>query len=106
VTIDRVVVLRADDPVAFLADACAAAANAANELRVARSTEATLLDVYTELVIAYARVERNSYAGARLAIIDHLLERVAQARGGEIVTPVIDIVDRLHAELVSAPASV
>jgi hypothetical protein len=105
-TIDRVVVFRADDPVAFLADACAAAANAANELRVARSTDATLLEVYAELVVAYARVEGNSYTGARRAIIDHLVERVAQALGGEIVTPVVDVVDRLHAELTSAPASV
>jgi hypothetical protein len=105
-TIDRVVVLRPDDPVGFLAGACAAAADAANELRVARATEAALLDVYAELVLAYARVERNSYTGARLAIIDHLIERVTQARRGEIGAPLVDVVDRLHGELTSPAASV
>jgi hypothetical protein len=105
-TIDRVVVLRPDNPVAFLAEACAAAAEAANELRVARATDAALVDVYAELVVAYARVERTSGIGARLAIIDHLIERVTQARRGEIVTPLVDIVDRLHGELTSAAASI
>lgn len=105
-TIDRVVVLRPDDPIAFLADACAAAAEAANELRVARPMDAALGDVYAELVIAYARVERSVCTGTRLAIIDHLIGRVAQARRGEIVTPLLDIVDRLHGELTSTPASV
>jgi hypothetical protein len=105
-TIDRVVVLRPDDPVAFLADACAAAAGAVNELRVAKVTDAALVDVYAELVVAYARVERNSTTGARLAIIDHLIERITQARRGEIVSPLVDIVDRLHGELASATASV
>ena len=105
-TIDRVVVLRPDDPVAFLAEACAAAADAVNELRVASAADAALVDVYAELVVAYARVERNSYSGARLAVIDHLIERIAQARGGEIVTPLVDIVDRLHGELTSTAATV
>ena len=105
-TIDRVVVLRPDDPVAFLAEACAAAADAVNELRVASVADAALVDVYAELVVAYARVERNSYSGARLAVIDHLIERIAQACGGEIVTPLVDIVDRLHGELTSTAATV
>jgi hypothetical protein len=105
-TIDRVVVLRPDDPVAFLAEECAAAADAVNELRVASAADAALVDVYAELVVAYARVERNSYSGARLAVIDHLIERIAQARGGEIVTPLVDIVDRLHGELTSTAATV
>ena len=105
-TIDRVVVLRPDDPIGFLAEVCAAAAAAANELRVARVTDAALVDVYAELVVAYARVERNTYTGARLAIIDHLIERIAEARRGEIVTPLVDIVDRLHGELTSALASI
>jgi hypothetical protein len=105
-TIDRVVVLRSEDPVAFLADACAAAADAANELRVASATDAAVVDVYAELVVAYARVERDDYTGARLAIVDHLIERLGQARRGEIVTPLADIVDRLHGELTATPASV
>ena len=104
-TIDRVVVLRRDDPVAFLAESCAAVADAVNELRVARTADAALVDVYGELVVAYAHVERNSYSGARLAVIDHLIERIGQARGGEIVTPLVDIVDRLHGELTSSAAT-
>ena len=76
------------------------------KLRVASAADAALVDVYAELVVAYARVERNSYSGARLAVIDHLIERIAQARGGEIVTPLVDIVDRLHGELTSTAASV
>jgi hypothetical protein len=105
-TIDRVVVLRPDDPVAFLAAACAAAADATNELRVARATDAAPVDVYAELVLAYARVQRNSKTGARLAIIDHLIERITQARRGEIGAPLVDVVDRLHGELTSRSASV
>jgi hypothetical protein len=105
-TIDRVAVLRPDDPVAFLAEACAAAAGAVTELRAARPTDAALLDVYTELVVAYARVERNNYTSTRLAIIDHLIERITQARRGETATPLVDIVDRLHGELTSTAESV
>jgi hypothetical protein len=105
-TIDRVVVLRPDDPVAFLGDACAAAADAVNALRVAKAADAAVVDVYAELVVAYARVERDSFTGARLAIIDHLVERIAQARRGELVAPLVDVVDRLHAELTSATVSV
>lgn len=87
-------------------DACAAAAAAANELRPVRSSDAALLDVYAELVVAYARVERHRYTGARLAIIDHLIERIAQARNREIVTQLVDVVDRLHGKLTAAPAPV
>jgi hypothetical protein len=105
-TIDRVVVLRPDDPVAFLAEACAAAATAVNELRVARANDAVLVDVYAELVVAYARVEYNNYTGARRGIVDHLIERVAQARRGEIAVPLVDIVDRLHGELTATAALV
>jgi hypothetical protein len=105
-TIDRVVVLRPHDPVAFLAEACAAAATAVNDLRVARATDAVLVDVYAELVVAYARVEHNNHTGARQAIIDHLIERVAQARRGEIAVPLVDIVDRLHGELTATAVSV
>ena len=40
----------------------------------------------------------------RLAVIEHLVERLAQARNGEITTPALDIVDRLHGELTAEPA--
>ena len=105
---DRVVVLRPDDPASFLADACAAAA-AVNEVRVWRPNDAGLVDLYSELVLAYARlrradIARSDHASVRLAVIDHLAERLAQARNGEITTPALDIVDRLHGDLTAEPA--
>ena len=57
---------------------------------VASAADAALVDVDAELVVAYDRVERNSYSGARRAVIDHLIKRTAQARGCEILTPLVD----------------
>lgn len=98
---DRVVVLRSDDPLAFLADACAAAAAAVSEPRPWRPSDVAMIDLYAELVVAYARLVRTHLSGTRLAIVDHLVGRVAQARSGEITTSLVDIVDRLHGELAS-----
>jgi hypothetical protein len=39
-------------------------------------------------------------------VIDHLVERLDQARAGEISIPLLDIADRLHAELVRQPLPV
>lgn len=103
---DRVVVLRAGDPMSFLADACAAAADAVNETRAWRDSDTALIDMYAELVVAYARLTRSERTGARLAVTDHLMERVAQVRAGVINTPLGDIADRLHSELTALPASV
>lgn len=60
-----------------------------------------MIDLYAELVVAYARLARPHFRGPRLAIVDHLVGRVAQARSGEVTTSLVDIVDRLHGELAS-----
>jgi hypothetical protein len=39
-------------------------------------------------------------------VIDHLVERLGQARAGDISIPLLDIADRLHAELVRQPLPV
>ncbi len=101
---DRVVVLRRHDSLAFVADACAVAAEAVNEPRSWGSTDEALAHVYAELVVAYARLLRPELAGTPAAVVDHLMGRVAQARAGEITTPLLDVVDRLHAELTTEPA--
>ena len=103
-SVDRVVVLRDDDPLAFVADACAAAAAAAAEPRSWRPQDVAMVDVYAELVVAHARLVRPRLGGARLQVIDHLTERIGQARSGEISTPLVDIVDRLHGEVTAQPA--
>lgn len=88
----------------FVADACAALADAVNEVRVWRSTDSDLVNAYAGMVVAYGRLMRltlaeGSYGPVHLAVVDHLIERLGQARAGEIATPVLDIVDRPHAEL-------
>jgi hypothetical protein len=108
---DRVVVLRADDGIGFVADACAALADVVNQVRVSRSTDGELVDAYAELVVAYSRLMRrrlgnDPHATTRVNIIDHLVERLRQARAGENTLPVLDIVDRLHAEITREPAGV
>jgi hypothetical protein len=108
---DRVVVLRTDDGISFVADACAALADAVNELRVVRTPDTDLVDAYAELVVAYSRLVRRQLADdptgvVRVNIIDHLLERLRQARAGEDTLPIVDLVDRLHGELTREPAGV
>ena len=103
---DRIVVLRSDDPLAFLADACAAAGAAVSEPRPWRPSDVAMIDLYAELVVAYARRVRPHLNGTRLAIVDHLVGRVAQARSGEITTSLVGIVDRLHGEVASERAPV
>lgn len=108
---ERLVVLRNEDALGFVADSCAALADAVNQLRAVRSTDADLVDVYAEMVLTYSRLVRSSRAGdpaatARANIIDHLVHRLEQARAGEITLPVLDIVDRLHAEITRQPAGV
>ena len=109
--VDRVVVLRDGNATGFLADACAALAEAVNQMRAIRPSDADLVEAYAELVVAYGRLLRRHLAGdpadtVGLNIIDHLVERLRQARAGEISLPVLDIVDRLHAELTRQPTHV
>jgi hypothetical protein len=40
----------------------------------------------------------DANSGTQLAVIDHLVERLRQARAGEFNVPVLDVADRLHAE--------
>ena len=108
---DRIVVLRTDDALAFVADACAAFADAVNEIRVSRAGDTDLVSAYAEMVVAYSRLLRSRpcsdrHRPAHLAIVDHLVERLRQAQNHEITTPVLDIVDRLHGELTREPAGV
>ena len=101
---ERVVVLRSEDPLGFVADACDALAEAVNRMRAVRSSDADLVDTYAELVLAYTRLVRRGLTDepaktARLNIVEHLVERLRQARAGEINLRVLDVVDRLHAEI-------
>lgn len=105
---ERVVVLNPADPFAFVADACGALAAAVNEVRPWSPSDTGLVDVYAEMVVAYANLVRpliaeSSSATARLAIIDHLVDRLRQAQAGDVEVRVADVVDRLHGELTREP---
>jgi hypothetical protein len=108
---ERIVVLRSEDPLTFVADACAVLADAVNEVRVVRGADSDLVDVYAETVLAHCRLVRRQLADdpagqVRANIIDHLVERLRQTRAGEISMAVLDVVDRLHGELTREPAGV
>ncbi|WP_063127318.1 hypothetical protein [Nocardia fusca] len=71
-----------------------------NRLRVAGPEQGSLVEVYAEMVLAYARLRRRELDDpVRIQIIDHLTERVDQAQLGQIGLAVADLADRLHAEL-------
>jgi hypothetical protein len=101
--VDRVVVLHADDGPSFVADACAVMADAVNEPRLVTEGHADLVEAYTEMVVAFARLVRprllDEGETVRLAVMDHPLDRLTHARTGLITLPVLDVVDRLHGEL-------
>ncbi|MGO9559475.1 MAG: hypothetical protein ACLPYW_10350 [Acidimicrobiales bacterium] len=102
---DRIVVLRTQDPVSFVADACAALADAVSEPHGWCSSHGELAAAYAALVRAYVGLVRPSVGDEiQGRIIDHVLERLGQAERSEILTPVADIVDRLHGLLASEPA--
>ena len=102
---DRIVVLRSHDPLSFVADACAALAGAVNEPHAWTVAHDELVATYAAMVRTFAGLLRPTVDGeVRLRIIDHLLERLGQAERGEIVTPVVEVADRLHGELVHQPA--
>jgi len=108
--VDRVVVLHADDGLSFIADACAAMADAVNETRLVTAGHADVVEAYVEMVVAFARLVRprllDDGETVRVAVMDHLLDRLMQARTGLIALPVLDIVDRLHGELTQDHARV
>jgi hypothetical protein len=100
---ERLVVFRSADPVPFVADACAALAAAVNDPHVWTETDLDGVAAYAAMVKAYAELVRPRIDHeVALAIVDHLLDRLGQAQRGEFPTPIVDIVDRLHAELLSA----
>ena len=108
---DQVLILRRDNPLDFVANACAALADLANELRVSRMGDQLLIETYAEMLRAYSNVLRPALVGdprcaVQVKVIDHLVERLDQARAGEISIPLLDIADRLHAELVRQPLPV
>src|SRR3989442_14998006 len=103
---ERIVVLRDDDPLPFVEDACAAAADAVNEIRLAGPAKTDLDEVYAELVGALARLRRSVIAAGpsgqiRVKIVDHLLMRLHEASEGQVAIRIVDIADRLHGELTS-----
>jgi hypothetical protein len=108
---DQVLILRRDHPLDFVADMCAALADSLNEIHVTRESEELLADTYAEMLCAYSNLLRPGMAtdpgsATQLNVVDHLVERLRQARAGEISIPLLDIADRLHAELVRHPLPV
>ena len=107
---DQVVVLRSGDPLGFIADGCAAVAKLVNETHLWNSSDQLITETYAELLVALAHLMRpallgDASSGTQLAIIDHLVERLSRARAGEFNVPVLDVADRLHAELIRQPVS-
>ena len=101
---DRLVVLRSDDPVGFVADACAAMAGAVNEPHRWSASDKAMAATYAALLRAYASLSiPPDEEDVRSRIVTHLLHRLDQAERGEIVTPLLDVADRLHAELARQP---
>jgi hypothetical protein len=85
-------------------------ADAVNETRLVTAGHADLVEAYAEMVVAFARLVRprllDDGETVRVAVMDHLLDRLMQARTGLIALPVLDIVDRLHGELTQDHARV
>lgn len=107
---ERIIVLRTEQPRHVLVDVCSALADAINEPHAWRTTDTELLSVYAEAVSSLARFQRAELAGrpgteVPVAIIDHLFDRLRQARAGEIEMPLADVVDRLHAEAIREPVT-
>ncbi|WP_063043738.1 hypothetical protein [Nocardia pseudovaccinii] len=96
------ILLQPQDPVGFVADACAALADQVNRIRALPPQDSIdqLAQTYAELVIAYSHLIAPTITNrARTNIISHLIDRIREAQTGDITTPLLDAVDRLHAEL-------
>ena len=119
---DQVLILRRDHPLDFVDNACAAntassgwgeapPADLVNEIRVSRMGDQLLIETYAEMLRAYSNLLRPALmsdpsCATQVKVIDHLVERLGQARAGEISIPLLDIADRLHGELVRQPLPV
>ncbi|HVA07966.1 MAG TPA: hypothetical protein VNG12_14610 [Acidimicrobiales bacterium] len=71
-----------------VADACAALAEVVNQTRLWRSGDDMAVETYAELLVCFANLMRSTLettdnSNARLAVIDHLVDRL-QSRAGEI----------------------
>jgi len=102
-TAETIVVLHRDAAGAFLADACRALAESVNSIGVAGRERQEAVEVYAELVGAYARFKMgrrdSGISQVDRDIIAHLLERIREARDGETPIPLADIADQLHARV-------
>lgn len=102
---ERVVILDPAKPLQFLDDACSALAEAVSDTSDADAAHYELAAVYAEVVGAYGRLLREELgrlpeiSKAWLDIVDHLLMRLAEARGRELPISVLDIADQLHGRL-------
>ena len=108
---DQILILKRDSPIDFVADACAALADSVNEMHVWRAGNQALIDTYAEMLHTYSNLLRPVLAAdpasaTQLKVIDHLIQRLRQAQAGDISIPLLDIADRLHAELVRQPVPV
>jgi len=108
---DQVLILRRDRPLDFVDNACAALADLINEIHVSRMGDQLLIETYAEMLRAYSNLLRPASVSdpsctTQVKVIDHLVERLGQARAGEISIPLLDIADRLHGELVRQPLPV
>lgn len=106
---DRVVVLESERPMDFLARAGVALADAANDLRVARSTDDELVEVYAEVLGAQARILVRQLGEAPehdvwCKRVEHLLMRAEEVHDGEPGHRLVDIADQLHGLLVAVYA--
>ncbi|MFI9507198.1 hypothetical protein [Nocardia sp. NPDC052566] len=98
------VILHPHDPVGFVADACAALAAQVNRIHAipSRPGPDPLAHTYAELVIAYSHLTLPTISStARTRIIAHLIDRIRESQAGDITVPLVDITDRLHAEILS-----
>jgi hypothetical protein len=102
--------LHAHVGLSFIADACAVMADALTEPRLVTAGHADLVEVYAALVTAFVRLVRPQLLHdgeiVRVAVMDHLLHRLTEARTGLIALSVLDVVDRLHGELTQDHARV
>ena len=102
---ERVAILDPAKPLQFLDDACSALAEAVSDTSDADAARDELVAVYAEVVGAYGRLLREELgrlpeiSTAWLDIVDHLLMRLAEARGRELPISALDIADQLHSRL-------
>ena len=107
---DRIVVLDSERAMEFLARASLALADAANDVRVARSSDDELVEVYAEVLGAQARILLRQFRDVPehevwCKRIQHLLMRAEETHDGESGHRLVDIADQLHGLLVQVYAA-